>query len=352
MPEYRIVWTKKPGATSAVMKKLLGAMLILMWASSAFADRCLFADSALEIRPLASKGPTEVTLRLYVNDIISIHDVDQSFTSDVLFRAEWHDPRLAHGNKLPCRADLDQIWTPSLQLLNRRSVERIREPELSVFPDGSVLFLIRSFGDFSFRADLSNFPFDKQELSFNIVSTYSSDEVRVVAPPEMLGMSDQLSVANWKIELRGARNQSLYIAPVDRYLERTDLVLEATRLSGYYTWQQLLPLLLVVMMTWMVFWIPLEVIPSRVGLAATSMLTLIAYRFAMASVLPPIAYLTRLDIFMVGASVLVFAGLATTVAVSYIFNQYNEELASTVNRTARWLLPLLIVLLTVFAFYA
>jgi hypothetical protein len=245
---------------------------------------------------------------------------------------------------------MDQIWTPVLQLLNRRSVERIREPELSVFPDGNVLFLVRSFGNFSFRADLSDFPFDQQELSFNIVSTYESDKVRLITRPELLGLSEQLSVANWDIELQGTRNQTLYIAPVDKHLERLDLILGATRLSGYYTWQQLLPLLLIVMMTWVVFWIPLEVIPSRVGLAATSMLTLIAYRFAMSSVLPPIAYLTRLDIFMIGASVLVFAGLATTVAVSYIFDQKNEELATRVNRSARWLSPLFLVLLTVLAF--
>lgn len=334
------------------MRTMLSAILILMWASSSLAEQCLFEDPSLGTRPLPSEGPTEVTLRLYVNDIISIHDVDQSFTSDVMFRAGWHDPRLRHGNPVACRAAMDQIWTPVLQLLNRRSVERIREPELSVFPDGNVLFLVRAFGDFSFRADLSDFPFDQQELSFNIVSTYESDEVRLITRPELLGLNEQLSVANWEITLQGSRSQTQYIAPVDKYLTRMDLILDAKRLTGYYTWQLLLPLLLVVMMTWVVFWIPIEVIPSRVGLAATSMLTLIAYRFAMSSVLPPIAYLTRLDLFMIGASVLVFAGLATTVAVSYIFDQHNEGLANSVNRSARWLSPLLLILLTGFAFYA
>jgi hypothetical protein len=323
-----------------------------MWASSALAEQCQFDDPQLGARPLPSEGPTEVTLRLYVNDITSIHDVDQSFIADVLFRAEWYDPRLRHGNPVACRADMDQIWTPVLQLLNRRSVNQIREPELAVAPDGNVLFLVRSFGEFSFRADLSDFPFDQQELSFNIVSTYNSDDVRLITSAEMLGLGEELSVANWNITLQGTRSLAQYIAPVDRYLERMDLVLSAKRLTGYYTWQQLLPLLLVVMMTWVVFWIPQEFVPPRVGLAATSMLTLIAYRFAMSSVLPPIAYLTRLDIFMIGASVLVFAGLATTVAVSYIHSKNNIELADKVNRHARWLSPLFLALLAVIAFYA
>jgi hypothetical protein len=65
------------------MKKLLASMLMLVWASSALADRCSFDDPALATRPVAAAGPTEVNLRLYVNDIVSINDVDQSFTSDV-----------------------------------------------------------------------------------------------------------------------------------------------------------------------------------------------------------------------------------------------------------------------------
>ena len=326
-------------------------IILLAYASPALAERCLFEDTALGGRPLATQGPTEIVLIIYINDVISIHDVDQSFIADVVFRAEWHDPRLRHDHSVPCRADLDEIWTPALQLLNRRSVESIRAPELLVSQDGSVVFRVRSFGEFSFRADLSNFPFDEQELSFKIVSAYGPEDVRLISRPEMFELGEQLSISNWSIELKGSRSEIQYISAVDKHLERIDMVMRAERLAGYYTWQQLLPLLLVVMMTWVTFWIPQEFVPPRVGLAATSMLTLIAYRFAMSSVLPPIAYLTRLDVFMIGASILVFAGLAATVSVSYFAHHNNTAMADTVNRSARWLSPLLLVLLTGIAFY-
>lgn len=334
------------------MKTLLGIVILLVCASPALAEQCLFEKTDLGSRPLATQGPTEIVLRVYVNDVISIHDVDQSFTADVVFRAEWYDPRLRHSQQVPCKAGLDQIWTPVLQLLNRRAVERMHEPELSVSPDGSIVFRVRSLGEFSFRADLSNFPFDEQELSFKVVSTYGPEDVRLISRPEMLEMGEQLSISNWNISLQGSRSSVQYISAIDKQLERIDIVMRAERLAGYYTWQQLLPLLLVVMMTWVTFWIPQEFVPPRVGLAATSMLTLIAYRFAMSSVLPPIAYLTRLDVFMIGASVLVFAGLAATVAVSYFAHNNNMAMADTVNRSARWLSPLLLVLLTTIAFYA
>ena len=331
------------------VRKVVSALLFLLWTTSAIAEECQFKDPALGTRP--GKEPTEVTLRLYVNDVVSIHDVDQSFHADVLFRAEWQDPRLRHDSPVACSASPHQIWTPVMQVLNRRTVEQIRKPELSVFPDGSVLFLLRSYGEFSFRADLSDFPFDRQELSFAIVSTYGPESVRLQTDPEMFGLGDDLSVANWSINVEGAHNKIQYVAAVDRDLARIDFLLQAERLTGYYTWQQLLPLFLVVMMTWVVYWIPFEFVPARVGLAATSMLTLIAYRFAMSSVLPPIAYLTRLDIFMIGASVLVFAGLMTAVAISHLEHIGKNALAETVNLVARWLSPLALVLMAAYAFY-
>ena len=334
------------------MIRIIAAALLVLLSHTALAAECVFEPRNLSTLPTSDEGPTAVTLRLYVNDIISIHDADQSFIGDVFFRADWHDSRLAHPGSDPCIAGMEQVWTPMLQLLNRRTVERIREPTLVVAPDGTVTFSLRSYGEFSFRADLSDFPFDRQELSFNIVSTYSQEDVVLRTQPEFLGMAPLLSVTNWQIEMAGSRTLTEYVPPVDRHLPRLDLVLKAERLTGYYTWQQLVPLCLVVMMTWVVFWIPHEFVPPRVGLAATSMLTLIAYRFAMSSVLPPIAYLTRLDVFMIGSSVLVFAALAAAVAVTYIAERHNEELADRVNGAARWLSPLLFLLVAAGAFFA
>ncbi len=336
----------------SVMKRVLFSLLLCGLSTSALANYCVLPAVELATRPSPEQGPTDVVVRLYVNDIIAIHDAEQSFTGDVLFRAEWMDPRLAHAGPVACITGMEQVWTPLLQLLNRRHIEQIREPHLSIAPDGQVIFSLRSYGEFSFRADLTDFPFDRQELSFNVVSSYSKEEVRLRTRMEFLGMAEPLSVANWTIAIDSFRSRSEYVPAVDKHLARLDLVLSAQRLTSYYTWQQLLPLLLVVMMTWVVFWLPLEFVPPRVGLAATSMLTLIAYRFAMSSVLPPIAYLTRLDVFMIGSSVLIFVALATAVAITYIAEQHTVEAAERVNRAARWLSPLGLLLVSAYAFYA
>jgi len=334
-----------------VIKTLVG-MLVLFFAAQGFAEDCYVTERNLNALPHSSDGPVQVNIQLYMNDLIEIKDSMQSFVSDVFMRAEWLDPRLAHEGTAPCTIESSQVWTPGLQLLNRRSVERLNAPDLSVSQDGHVLKVVRSFGNFSFHEDLSDFPFDHQELHFTLVSNHDIKEVKIVTSPQDLGMAERLSVANWQVQLDGSRSSELYVATLDQNLSKLDIVFQAQRLTGFYTWQLLVPLVLVVMMTWTVFWIPHKYVPPRIGLVATSMLTLIAYRFAMSSILPPIAYLTRLDKFMVASSILVFAALAAATAVAYFDGRGNSALAVRLDRVSRGLAPLLflVVFVKVFVF--
>ena len=333
------------------MRIFLGVLLLLI-AGQVRAEACIFATQDLTAIPDTGGVPLEVDMHLYLSDLNEIHDSKQSFVSDVFIRAQWQDSRLVHSGTEPCYADQNDIWTPQLQMLNRRSVERVRPPQFLVAPDGGVLQTVRVYGDFSFRADLSDFPFDEQQLRFIIVSGYETKDVKILADKASLSVAERLSVTNWRVQLREGVSSEHYVAPLDRNLSRFDVVFDAQRLSGFYTWQLLVPLILVVMMTWTVFWIPLEFVPPRVGLVATSMLTLIAYRFAMASILPPIAYLTRLDQFMVASSVLVFGALAGTVAVTWLDGRGNSSKALALNTACRALAPglFLLVFVKVFVF--
>ena len=321
------------------MKRLLGGLLFLILASQALAEDCNFPAHDLSVLPHAGDEPVSVGIHMYLSDLTEIHDSHQSFVGDVFFRVQWLDPRLVHGGEQDCFVEETDIWTPQLQLLNRRTLQRARDPQYTVAPDGRVTQKVRLYGEFSYRADLTDFPFDEQQLSFILVSGYGPEEVGLQAQADHLAIGETLSVANWLVQLRGSEPGEHYVASLGRSLSRLDIIFDAQRLTGFYTWQLLVPLILVVMMTWAVFWIPREFVPPRVGLVATSMLTLIAYRFAMSSILPPIAYLTRLDLFMVASSLLVFGALAATVAVTWLDGRGDTRQAEVLNVVSRALAP-------------
>ena len=122
--------------------------------------------------PTVDGKPLEVAVQFTLIDIIAIKDAEQTFGVDLVFTADWRDPRLsaaALGGSLEgCRIRLEDIWHPDLGVLNRRDLTFIFGPRLSVSADGRVRQELRAFGNFSTRLDLRDFPFDSQGLRVSV----------------------------------------------------------------------------------------------------------------------------------------------------------------------------------------
>jgi len=117
---------------------------------------------------------------------------------------------------------------------------------------------------------------------------------------------------------------------------------------GYFLWTMAVPLALIMFMAWTVFWIDPNFLPSQVGVATASVFSLIAYRTALRLSLPKVSYMTRADIFILGATLLVFGALAMAIATGRLAKSGREEVALRVDRWGRWVyLGLLAVLVVV-----
>ena len=93
------------------------------------------------------------------------------------------------------------------------------------------------------------------------------------------------------------------------------------------------------MMSWAVFWIDPKDSGTEIGVATTAMLTLIAYRFAVDTLVPRVSYLTRLDKFILGATILVFLSLIQVIVTSSFVRVDRVELADKADRVVRVIFP-------------
>ncbi len=82
------------------------------------------------------------------------------------------------------------------------------------------------------------------------------------------------------------------------------------------------------------------------------MLTLVAYRFLLDQSLPPVSYLTRLDHFLLGATVLVFVALIQVTMTGAMNDEHHLQKAARINRISRWLFPAAFIGLFVASFLA
>ena len=308
-----------------------------------------FPESVRTSRPVAGDGATEIRVGTYLIDIPRIDDADQSFVADIFMRYEWNDPRLANDGVAPCTVRAAQIWIPNVWIVNQRSVQRQMGDVAEVRPDGTVRYIQRVYGTYSQPLDLTHFPFDNQELIVTLVARFNPENLKLVMDEQLFAVAEQLSNPNWSIGIPDAETGEYQMTP-GRSITQLKILFAAERHSGYYVWKLIVPLTIVVFMSWAVFWVSPENTAPRIALAGTSMLTLIAFRLAITSSLPPIPYLTDFDIFTVGATVLVFVALTEAVRTTALWDNNRKRYALRMNNISRALFPAAFIVLMVVSF--
>jgi len=309
-------------------------------------------------RPDPEGVPTKVSVAVYVINIESVSGPDQSFTANIALSATWQDPRLAckpgQDPDLIRSFKLDQVWHPTLYIVNQRRVFKQGKDLITVDCEGKAEYSQMFYGDFLTLADIKDFPFDKRPLNIEVLSTdYTPEEVELNIDEEFTGRGDTFSIADWYIDETPTTKSTEYILRSqieERLLPQVVFSYNADRNTGYYLWKVIAPMFLIVFMSWTVFWIPPDQIGPQIGLSVTSMLTLIAYRFALSNITPHVDYLTRFDKFSFASTLLIFFALIESVTTSSLSLKGRYELAERIDSYSRIIFPAAFVIVAIFSF--
>jgi len=305
------------------------------------------AESTEMSRP--ANGPLKVYVTIFIIDVDEISGASQSFDANIHLQCRWRDERLAHkGPKSIVRA-VDEIWNPEIQVINQQKIWLTLPRIVKISPEGEVLYHQRAWGSFSQPLKLKDFPFDRQEFSIQLATIdYTPDEIEFVQDKnDESGMAQDLSVADWEITGYSAEPRPYKPSPGTSPMAGFAFSFEAERKVGYFIIKVIIPLILIVAMSWVVFWIdPIES-GTQISVAITTMLTLIAYRFAIDTDLPKVSYLTRMDFFILISTVLVYASLIEVVVTSTFAKDGKIARARTIDLWMRWVFPSLFALVAV-----
>jgi hypothetical protein len=88
---------------------------------------------------------------------------------------------------------------------------------------------------------------------------------------------------------------------------KADLVM--TRKVGFYFLQVFVPSVLLVVLSWVSFWVDPDAVPARVSLGVTCVLTMTTQSSGIQQSLPPVSYVKAIDIWMLVCLLFVFAAL-------------------------------------------
>jgi gamma-aminobutyric acid receptor subunit beta len=310
-------------------------------------------EPASTLRPSEPGKPTLVYFAMFLIDVDEISSADQSFTANLYYELQWKDPQQAHDRASSIAKPLDAVWNPRVLILNQQKLFKTMSDTVEITPKGDVIYRQRVWGHFSQPLDLREFPMDTQTFEIQLVSArYSPAEVSFAQSPAWnSGIAKRFSQADWDIV-------SWKITPgAYRHMDQgpgsasITLSLKAKRKVDYYTMNLILPLIFIVAMSWIAFWLHPTESGTQFSVSVTAMLTLMAYRFAVASQLPMISYMTRMDYFTFYGTVLVFLTLIEVVITTMLAKQHNIKAALTIDLWARALFPAAFALLTWAAFF-
>lgn len=322
-------------------KKNAGQVYYL--AATVFLSVCCVGSTAVAVdRPPPTDHPTRVSLGLFLLDVLAIDDSEQTITIDFGISARWVDPRLADkaGQVIP----LDDAWSPNLQMMANKSLRLTRPEVLHINEGGKVEYLQRFIGELWHTSDLADFPFDSQTFSIQLITPlHSPNEIDLVEDRERTGQSDKWSLVGWDYTVGDWISKPFFFKPTGKLDAGAAYTFNAHRKQGFYIWKVLIPLSLIVLMSGAVFWIDASNSSSQISVGYTAILTLVAYRFVIGNMVPEISYLTRLDRFMLGASVLVFFVLAEAVWTGRLAAHGNLARAICIDRWSRCVFIIAIV---------
>lgn len=302
--------------------------------------------------PQPTDGSTKIRIEVsfLLVDVVRILDDEQSIELDLMYRLKWRDPALAEPGAAPRIVDASSIWVPRLQAISPRGINALLPESVIVEEDGTLTYTQRLNGSLGAPTYLADFPFDSHTIDLTFFFTGGAHVGVEPVEGEIVEMSPTLTIPDWRISGERLSLEPIVISQELPAVPAVTFHVEAERISSHYVVSVLFPLIVIVMMSWTVFWAPPTNIAVQFGFAATSILTVIAYRFALANQIPPLPYSTRLDTFLTGAFVLAFLALVEVIVTARLIYRDRTEAAERVDRTCRWSFPAALALLGGYAF--
>ncbi|VDN52974.1 unnamed protein product, partial [Dracunculus medinensis] len=292
------------------------------------------------LRPKYGLEPVRVGITLHVSSISAISEIDMDFTIDFYLRQAWNDPRLAFGENsdslqqndiqsLTVGIDyLKKLWKPDTFFPNEKKsyfhLSTAHNSFLRIDRDGNIFTSQRITVTAICHMKLQLFPMDYQQCKLAIESYgYSVLDIIYYFKSKDSGYRSEFELPQFvlidiqyasKIENLSSGNYSRLVC---LFLFKRNI--------GFYVIQIYLPSVLIVIISWVSFWLSRDATPARVALGVLTVLTMTTLTTTTNASMPKVSYVKSIDIFLGVSFLMVFGSLLEYAAVGYISRRNGSK---------------------------
>jgi hypothetical protein len=276
------------------MFTFLVSAIITLWAGTAsHSNAQTEASGTISVMEKAAETAQVVNVGMYVNTVYQLEVASSTYYLDAYLWFKWMgdiDPTATMEI-----TNLVEEWGAMVTPLNE-------EPML--LPDGHQYKLMKVEGRFMQPFVLADYPLDRQKLSVYLEdNTYGADQLVYVMDTEGSGYGHMLAIPGWQIDKWSSQQlqhdygsffgaEKAGSASVYSTL-RFDL--EIARPVNFFIWKIMLPLVILLMASWMVLVLDPKLVEVRTALPATGLLTAVFLQQSYSDGLPEVGYLVLID---------------------------------------------------------
>lgn len=264
--------------------------------------------------------PTEITCQIMIDSIDSINEATMDFTLSMFLYQRWTEYRLilqtiVNVSYLELDANaIEKIWVPDLYFPNekRSNFHDVTMPNrmLRMYETGEILFTLRITLTLTCKMDLRNFPFDKQVCYIQIASFSYTNSTLLLKwfKEKSVQISSNVADTQFLME-RVTQSECENFVRQEGNHSCLQANFHLTRSIGYYVVQMYIPTILIVVLSWLSFWLNVGSVPGRISLGVLTVLTMTTQISSVNASLPRVSYTKAIDIWMATCLLFVFAAL-------------------------------------------
>ncbi|KAF4090487.1 hypothetical protein AMELA_G00052810 [Ameiurus melas] len=285
------------------------------------------------LRPFFDDGPVTVGMSLDIASIDKISEINMDYTATIFLRQRWTDERLVfEGNKslsLDGRL-VELLWVPDTFIVDSKKSFlhdiTVENRLIRIFPNGTVLYALRITTTVACNMDLTKYPMDKQTCTLQLESWgYNVNDVMFywVRGNDSVSGLDTLRLAQYTVE--------------DHYTSASEAVYETgnypklifhfelKRSILYFILETYVPSSLLVVLSWVSFWISQSSVPARICIGVTTVLTMTTLMMGARTSLPNAnCFIKAIDVYLGICFSFIFGALIEYAVAHFCTLQHPE----------------------------
>lgn len=299
---------------------------------------------------ISPNDPVKVSCRAYIYTIKSNMAKTLEFDVHMMLQFRYLDKRLSFENIAPYQSQIfggksahDLMWTPSVYVANERSSaimgSGVKDLLISIDPTGMVILNTRLEAILNCGLRLEKFPFDVQECPLVFESwTNNVQEMIIVWDENPIILADELHLTEYRLVDKWVNTSKVSYTPAEQHyghfagnFSTIRVTFKLAREMGFFMMDYYIPSILIVVISWVSFWLHMDASPPRIVLGTNTILAFMTLASKVENSLPKVSYIKASEIWFLGCTIFLFAAMVEFAFVNTIYRRKKNVPLKKVN---------------------